>query len=162
MNALGQTICLNMIVKNEAPVIRRCLESVRSLIDYWVIVDTGSSDHTQDLIREQLKDIPGELHERAWHDFAHNRSEALDLARNHCDYLLLIDADEVIEINADFQLPRLTSDSYNIQIRYSGCTYLRRQLVRSSLPWRYEGVVHEYITCEQARTEDFLPGLQTV
>jgi len=162
MNARGQTICLNMIVKNEAPVIRRCLDSVRPLIDYWVIVDTGSSDNTQHLIREQLKDIPGELHERPWQDFAHNRSEALTLARNHCDYLLLIDADEVIEISPDFQLPNLTCDSYNIQIRYGGCTYLRRQLVRSSLPWRYEGVVHEYITSEQARTEDFLPGLQTL
>ena len=44
------TLCLCMIVKNEAPVIRRCLDSVRSLIDYWVIVDTGSTDGTQDIV----------------------------------------------------------------------------------------------------------------
>ena len=44
-----KTICLNMIVKNEQPVIRRCLASVKEMIDYWVIVDTGSTDGTQDL-----------------------------------------------------------------------------------------------------------------
>ena len=41
------TICLNMIVKNEAPVIGRCLASVLPFVDRWVIVDTGSTDGTQ-------------------------------------------------------------------------------------------------------------------
>lgn len=161
MNSQGQTICLNMIVKNEATVIRRCLDSVRPLIDRWIIVDTGSADGTQQIIREHLQDLPGELYERPWQDFAHNRSEALKLARDHGDYVLVIDADEVLEITPGFTLPELTCDSYNIEVRYGGCTYLRRQLVRNSLPWRYEGVVHEYITCEQARTEAFLPGVHT-
>ena len=41
MKAGGQTLCLSMIVKNEASVIGRCLPSLRPIIDYWVIVDTG-------------------------------------------------------------------------------------------------------------------------
>ena len=41
--SLPPRICLNMIVKNEAPVIERCLASVRPWVDYWVIVDTGST-----------------------------------------------------------------------------------------------------------------------
>ena len=40
---IKKTICLNMIVKNERPVIERCLNSVKEKIDYWVIVDTGST-----------------------------------------------------------------------------------------------------------------------
>ncbi|MDO8336144.1 MAG: glycosyltransferase, partial [Candidatus Saccharibacteria bacterium] len=51
-------IRLNMIVKNEAHVILRCLASVKPWIDSWCIVDTGSSDGTQDIIQDYLKDIP--------------------------------------------------------------------------------------------------------
>ena len=70
-----------MIVKDESHVIERSLASAKPLIDYWVIVNTGSTDGTQDVIREFLKDIPGELHERPWKNFGYNRTEALELAR---------------------------------------------------------------------------------
>jgi hypothetical protein len=66
----GQRICLSMIVKNEARVIRRCLDSVMPLIDCWSIVDTGSTDGTQAIIREHMRFLPGSLHERPWKDFA--------------------------------------------------------------------------------------------
>jgi glycosyltransferase involved in cell wall biosynthesis len=161
MNHAGQTVCLNMIVRNEAPVIRRCLESVRPIIDRWVIVDTGSTDGTQDIIRDYLRDLPGTLHERSWVDFAHNRSEALALAKGSGDYIFVIDADEVLDIDAGFEMPRLDADSYNAEMDYGGCRYLRRQLLRAALPWRYEGVLHEYSICETARTEALLPGIRT-
>lgn len=161
MNEAGQTICLNMIVRNEAPVIRRCLDSVRPIVDSWVIVDTGSSDGTQDIIREHLKDLPGALHERPWADFATNRSEALELARGQSDYVFVIDADEVLDIDPGFEMPALEADSYNVEMDYSGCRYLRRQLLRNALPWRYVGVLHEYTICDEARTEALLPGLRT-
>ncbi len=161
MNESGQTVCLNMIVKNEAPVIRRCLDSVRPIIDRWAIADTGSTDWTKEIIIQHLKDLPGELHERPWVDFSHNRSEALALARGHGDYVFVIDADEVLDIQPGFKMPHLTADSLNLLIRYGGCSYLRKQMVRNTLPWRYVGVLHEYITCTEARTEDFLAGLHT-
>ncbi len=41
-----QTLCLCLMVKNEARVIERCLELVRPLVDTWVISDTGSTDGT--------------------------------------------------------------------------------------------------------------------
>ena len=54
------TICLNMIVKNESKIMKRLLDSVYKIIDYWVIVDTGSTDHTKELIKEYFaeKNIP--------------------------------------------------------------------------------------------------------
>jgi glycosyltransferase involved in cell wall biosynthesis len=159
MNAHGQSFCLNMIVKDEASVIRRCLDSVRAIIDCWVIVDTGSTDGTQDVIRKHLGDLPGELVERPWVNFAHNRSEALDLARGRADYLLVIDADETLEITEGFEMPQLSTDSYNIEVRCGGFTCARKQILRSSLPWRYEGVLHEYAYCPEARSEEFLSGL---
>ena len=159
MNEHGQSFCLNMIVKNEARVIRRCLDSVRPIIDYWVIVDTGSTDGTQEVIRQHLDGLPGELIERPWVDFAHNRSEAVALARGRADYVLVIDADETLEIPTRFKMPWLTADSYDIEVRCGTLTYARKQLLRNSLPWRYDGILHEHPRCDQARREEFLPGL---
>jgi glycosyltransferase involved in cell wall biosynthesis len=159
MNKHRQSFCLNMIVKNEAPVIRRCLDSVRPIIDYWVIVDTGSTDGTQDVIRKDFGDLPGELIERPWVDFAHNRSEALNLARGRGDYLLVIDADERLVITEGFEMPLLSADSYDIEVRCGAFTCARKQLLRNSSPWHYEGVLHEYPCCHEARSEEFLPGL---
>src|ERR1700733_3920461 len=50
-----QKICLNMIVKDESRIIKRCLDSVKPFIDYWVIVDTGSKDGTQKIIKKHMK-----------------------------------------------------------------------------------------------------------
>ena len=100
------SLCLSMIVRNEAPVIRRCLASVLPIIDYWAIVDTGSTDGTQGLITEYLEGVPGELVERPWVDFGHNRTEALSYARNYGRHVLVIDADEVLEISPDFDKDR--------------------------------------------------------
>jgi Glycosyl transferase family 2 len=151
MTPAGQKVCLNMIVKNEAPVIRRCLDSVLPLIDSWVIVDTGSTDGTQKIIRKHLRGLPGELYERPWRDFAHNRTEALELARPMGDYTLIIDADDTLDFPAGTTLPMLTEDSYSIDIADTSLSYSRTQLVRSALPWRYEGVLHEFLTCAQAQ-----------
>ena len=157
-----QTICLCMIVKNESHVITRCLASVRPLIDSWVIVDTGSSDGTQQIIREYLHDIPGELAERPWVDFAHNRSEALALARGRAEYVLIIDADEVLELDPDFTMPVLAADSYLFPMSSGGLAYYKTQLVRDALDWRFIGVVHEYIFADGAVTHLLMDGLKTL
>ena len=160
MAANHQTLCLNMIVKNEAPVIARCLASARPIIDYWVIVDTGSTDGTQDAIRGSLADLPGELHERLWRDFAHNRTEAMDLARPHGDFVLIIDADDALEFGPQFTMPALQADSYMLRIADTSVSYHRTQIVRTALPWRWRGVLHEFLTCEDARTSGTLEGLR--
>jgi glycosyltransferase involved in cell wall biosynthesis len=157
MTPSGQTLCLCMIVKNEAPVIRRCLDSARPIIDYWVIIDTGSTDGTQDIVRAALHDLPGALVERPWRDFAFNRTESLALARPNGDYSLIIDADDVLVIPEHFHMPDLDADSYSIDIDFNGVRYLRPQIVKATLPWRYEGVLHEYLACDGARTSGHLP-----
>lgn len=153
---MKSTICLCMIVKNESAVIERCLASVRDHIDTWVISDTGSTDGTQELIRTALDGIPGELHEEPWVDFGHNRSLNIAHARGRADYLLLLDADLVLR--QDAPMPPLVADSY--MLRHMGETEYRiKRLVRGSLPWRYEGVTHEYITCDRPDTEVHLDAL---
>lgn len=151
------TIGLCMIVKNEAPVIRRCLDSVLPLISHWVIVDTGSTDGTQDIIRAHLANVPGALHEREWRDFAHNRSESLALARPLADYSLVIDADDFLEPLDGLDTPELTQDCYTLDIIDPPLRYIRKQLVSNRLQWRYRGVLHEFIDCEQEHSVGHLP-----
>lgn len=135
-----------MIVKNEAHVIRRVLSSVKPFMTDWLIVDTGSTDGTQDIIREVMAGLPGQVVERPWQDFAHNRTEAINLAPAEVDYLFFIDADEEFVTRPGFRWPRLTKDAYDLDIHYGGTQFLRRTLVRRDQPWRWEGVLHEYLT----------------
>src|SRR6266404_4162858 len=120
-----QRICLSMIVKNEAPVIERCLNSVLPIIDYWVICDTGSTDGTQEIIKQFFAKhaMQGELHDRPWRDFAYNRSEALELARDKGAYSFIIDADDTLEVPAGFELFDLTADSYTVDIQDTSIQY---------------------------------------
>ncbi|MBI5345789.1 MAG: glycosyltransferase [Chlamydiae bacterium] len=154
-----KTICLNMIVKDEGKVIKRCLESVKPIIDYWVIVDTGSTDGTQQIIKEFMKDIPGELHERPWVNFGHNRDEALKLAKNKGDYILFIDADEYLAFEKDFKMPHLDKDLYLILVRNKGVDIKRYCLINNHLDWRWVGAIHEYLECKQTFRSDLLSNV---
>ncbi|MFO1061421.1 MAG: glycosyltransferase family 2 protein [Dongiaceae bacterium] len=161
MNKHGQTLCLSMIVRNEAGIITRCLSSVLPLIDHWVIVDTGSEDGTQQVVRDFMRGVPGELHQRPWVDFATNRTEALALARPHGDYTLVIDADDRLIVEPGFELPLLDRDSYSLIIDSNGVDYHRTQILRSAAGWRYRGVLHEFPwTDKPDPTAGLLQGLR--
>ncbi|KMO84822.1 glycosyl transferase [Mycolicibacterium chubuense] len=157
MTGAVPAICLNMIVRNEAHIVREVLDSVAPYISSWVIVDTGSDDGTPDVIRNHMAalGIPGELHERPWRNFGHNRSEALALAAGHGDYIWVMDADDLLVGTPDFS--GLTADLY--QLHYGpDVSYWRRQLFRDGLPWRYVGVLHEYADCDRPCVEERLDG----
>lgn len=153
-------ICLSMIVKNEAPIIERCLQTVRPWVDHWIIVDTGSTDGTQAKVLGAMEVIPGSLHERPWQDFAHNRNEALELARPHADYVLFIDADEQLQVPAGFEWPALDGDGYLFRCLLDGWSYCRNSLVSTRLDWCWEGVIHEYLTCPQPHQWQELQGME--
>jgi glycosyltransferase involved in cell wall biosynthesis len=153
------TVCLNMIVKNETDVICRCLASTKPLIDYWVIVDTGSTDGTQQMIKDFMKDIPGELHERPWKNFAHNRNEALELVKRKSDYVLIIDADDVLEYPKDFKWPELNMDGYYIQVISNGIVLQRFHLLNNHLQWKWKGVLHEVVGSADAKKCKLIEGI---
>jgi len=142
-----------MIVKNEAAVIVRCLDSVRPLIDYVLIEDTGSSDGTQQIIQDYLQrnDLPGEVFEVPWQDFGTNRSLALTRLRETAkiDYALIMDADDRLVFDEGFDpaalKQSLSADLYNVWIRDSGVRYHRAQICSNRLDFHYRGVVHEFL-----------------
>ena len=147
------SVGLCMIVKNEAHVIRRCLDSVKPLIDYVLVEDTGSSDGTQAVIRAWLAEnaMPGEVVDVPWQDFAFNRSHALELLRRRreIDYALIIDADDTLVFASGFDAEackqKLKADVIDMDIQYGELRYRRTHLLRNALPFRYRGVLHEYV-----------------
>lgn len=148
------TLCLNMIVKDESHIIETTLENICNHFDinYWVISDTGSTDNTIEIIENffRKKRIDGEIVREKWVDFAYNRNVALDACWGKSDYILFFDADDLVEGN--FQLPDLNKDAYYFKLREDGIdvVYSRRLIVKNNKKYKWEGVLHEVLVpnCE--------------
>lgn len=138
-----------MIVKNEnIEHFYECLDSISPHIDYWVICDTGSTDGTQEYIKNYFKEkgIPGELHEVEWTNFGENRSEALKLCDGKAEYIVMIDADD--RLMGDMKIPdNLDLDGYALRIKRGDFTWWRNQIFKTGIGWCYVGAVHEYAAC---------------
>ena len=149
-----------MIVKNEEAILERCLRSVLPFLSSWTVVDTGSTDATPNIVQSLLGHLPGKLHHQPWVDFAHNRSQAFRFNREQCQYHLVIDADDWLQPEAGFQMPPLQDDCYFLEVHLDSLSFQRPQIFRSALPWRYEGVLHEYAECSQPYRRSHLKGLR--
>ncbi len=140
-----------MIVKNESHIIEETLAHLCDYFkfSYWVISDTGSTDGTQDLIRNFFakRGIPGELKEDAWRDFGYNRTKAFEHAYKKSDWVLVWDADD--SIVGKMALPaKLEGDAYQFIFGdETGFRYTRLQMFNNHKRWKYVGVLHEYPAC---------------
>jgi len=145
-----KSLCLNMIVKNETANLARCLDSVRPHIACWIICDTGSSDGTQDFVRNyfQHHDILGELHEFPFVNFEQARNEALARAQAstlNYDYLLFDDADMELVVEDPGFRKRLNAPGYRLLQRGRSISYWNTRLARRDAGVRYYGVTHEFL-----------------
>ncbi|HDR7795262.1 TPA: glycosyltransferase [Bacillus luti] len=149
-------LCLCMIVKNESRIMERCLNATKSIVDFVSICDTGSTDNTPEIIENWCKEheIPGTVHHEPFKNFGYNRSLAISLAQKtypEADYLLILDADMILEVEPNFDKNSLTEDhyltlQYDIHIKY----WLTR-LLKASLPWKSVGVTHEYWDIDRSK-----------
>jgi len=137
-----------MIVKNEEHVIvdtlTNILENIQ--ISYWVISDTGSTDKTKELIVDffKMRDIPGELVEHEWRDFAYNRNQAMKCAKGKGDYLFIFDADD--RIHGKLGLPEVIDADQYMFFFDKHHTYERNLLLNNRLRWEWKGVLHECLS----------------
>ena len=152
------SLCLNMIVRDEAAVIGETLANLLDhlTLDYWVIHDTGSQDATPQIIENFFAErgIAGQLFHRAWENFGANRQYALQDARGHGDYVLFFDADSRFE----GKLPPLPAgyDAFMLNTRRGNTLYPIKSIVRNDGFYRWRGVVHEGLYPTAPRPERIL------
>ena len=147
---MSKTLCLNMIVKNESARIERALASAVPYINFWVIVDTGSTDDTIDKIVNFFKarNIPGRLGRTEFKDFSQARNAALEGARKapiQSDYILLMDADMELKVLDPAWLDDVQGESYDMYQVAGTLKYQNRRLARAGTTGNYMGVTHEYL-----------------
>ena len=138
------SVCLCMMVRNEASLIREALRSVKPYITTYSIMDTGSTDDTKAIILDELAGISGTIHDRPWTGWDKSRTEAMTLAKQSgADYLFLLDADETVSGEMT-----LSADAHWVTIVYGPMVYQRPNILSTKYDWKYIGVTHECLVCD--------------
>ena len=142
-----------MIVKNEEMHIARCLDSVAGLVEEIVIVDTGSTDRTVEIV----SGYTSKVYLYPWKDdFADARNYSFSKAS--MDYCMWMDADDILEEKEKerfLQLKQsLSADVDMVMMRYytsfdeagkPSFSYFRERWIRNCAQYRWIGAVHEVI-----------------
>jgi tetratricopeptide (TPR) repeat protein len=160
---IGPTISACLIVKDEEANLRRCLPTVRRLVDEIIVVDTGSTDGSVSVAEEHgARVVPF-----TWcDDFAAARNESIKHAKG--DWLMWIDADEELIEETPGALRQLCQrpeqpEGYLISCRNmiseSGeiNSVIRQwRLFRSHLGLRFAGRIHEHLIHADGSVEAYL------
>lgn len=159
-------IILTQIMKNEAHVALRMLDSVRTLIDGICIVDTGSTDNSIEIVKNWANDnnIECYISIRPFDNFENSRNESLKKAReiflNKNDgatyYGIWIDFDEIMNIESNFDKGKLDKDIYMVNVFLNKMKYTRNQIFRLDKNIKFYGPVHEYLISEEKDTTSAL------
>jgi tetratricopeptide (TPR) repeat protein len=118
-------LSLCAIARDEENSLPRCLASVKDVVDEMIVLDTGSTDRTVAIAEE----FGAKVYHFPWcDDFAAARNEALKYVRG--EWVLVLDADEVLVPEIVPQLQRLMSDRKNLVINL-----MRQEIGASQSPY---------------------------
>lgn len=141
-------VSLVMIVKNEARGIVQTVASVRDSVDYYAILDTGSTDATVALIRETFGATPGHVYHEPFVDFSSTRNRAIALEGGHSTFALMLSGDEVLHNGAALRryLEASSADAFNVRVAYGEeYDYASVRVHRTGAPCFYVGKTHEFM-----------------
>lgn len=155
-------ISLAMIVKDEAKVLARCLDSVKDVVDEIVIVDTGSTDGTLDIAKRYTDKV-------LYFDWIDDFSAARNFSFDQCtkDFILWLDADDEVQPEDAQKIKELDLSDKEIVICdyvYSHdefgndqCIVPRERILRRNLNPRWQEEIHEYILVNH---QTFISGIR--
>lgn len=158
MNNKQKILELVMIVKNSGEILRKCLINNRQYIDHWTILDTGSVDNTCEIIKEELKDIPGNLYYSDFVDFSTTRNKSLELCSKTCKYIIILDDSYMIH-GGDHLLKFLKKSNNscssiiigNLENNNLHNQYYSKRIIKTSSNLMFKYRVHEEIDCEDTK-----------
>lgn len=154
---MSNTVSLCMICKNEIHNIETLIRSVCPVLEQVVVVDTGSTDGTLEVLRTLAQEYKNlQIEEFVWiKDFSAARNYSFSFAKH--DWIFWLDCDDQIDQNElkhfkDNELERSDVDCWVLDYVYSrlpnGEPYTilgRERFVRRSLNPRWHGAIHETI-----------------
>ena len=146
-----------LIVKNEESVLSRCLESVRTLVDEIVVVDTGSNDRTIEIALS----YGARVYHFTWiDDFSAARNESLRYARG--GWILYIDADEVIDAANAAKVRQVITREDIMAVTVRQCIPQQADNIAASYYSEYCRIFrrHPDIRFEGAIHEQILPSIE--
>jgi glycosyltransferase involved in cell wall biosynthesis len=147
------TLCFATMCKNEGHVIGKVLESVSPYVDYIVVADTGSTDKTLDVVRDFLNKtkIPGEIFQDEWQGFDKNKTLMMQHAFGKADYVLHLDADDILCGDFDFNITEKLYDTYLLNVKRLSSTYKSIMIYDNTLHWRFVGAAHNLLKCSEKK-----------
>jgi glycosyltransferase involved in cell wall biosynthesis len=161
-------LVLTQIVKNEAHVITRMLNSIKPIVDIICLVDTGSTDNTIEVVKNwgTQNNIETHVFERPFDNFENSRNYSIQMAREVTngrgnDYWgFWLDADETIEVLPSFNKSKIDKDLYMFNTYINVMKYTRNECFKLDKPFRFYGPVHEYIVCDDKNiTSGLMEGI---
>jgi glycosyltransferase involved in cell wall biosynthesis len=152
-------LILTQIMKNESHVAKRMLDSIKGIIDGICIVDTGSTDNSIEVVKNWgiENNIETYVFEKMFDDFSSVRNHSFEKAREcflgkndgHTYYNFWLDFDEQLVIDPSFKKESINKDLYMFNTFIGQMKYTRNELCRLDKPFKFYGVCHEFIICEE-------------
>jgi hypothetical protein len=142
-------ICLNMILKNESKNIPRLFDNLKNFINYFIICDTGSTDNTIDVIKNEADklNIDGEIYSEPFKNFGYNRTYSYNLTKEtnaNFKYVLFLDADMTLVNHDKINIANLDKDIYHLQQKNSCIEYFNLRMVKKGTNIVVKCPTHEY------------------
>jgi hypothetical protein len=142
-------ICLNMILKNESKNIPRLFDNLKNFINYFIICDTGSTDNTLEVIKNEANklNIDGEIYSEPFKDFGYNRTYSYNLTKEsnaNFKYVLFLDADMTLINHDKINIANLDYDIYHLQQKNSCIEYFNLRMVKKGTNIVVKCPTHEY------------------
>jgi glycosyltransferase involved in cell wall biosynthesis len=155
-------IVMIAMFKNEAPVLRRMLDSTLGYCDYYVMQNNGSDDGSDEIARQFLEEnnLDGEIYfcEEGWQGFGWNRDHLIRYCQektNHgCDWILKMDCDEILEVDENFDwslIEDYETPGFHITAVTGTTSYHRCWMWNARMPWGFnhdpchETIYHQVI-----------------